>query len=118
MFNFIMYYTYIIRCKDESLYTGYTSDINRRILEHKKGINSKYTRAKGFKNLEVYYISNSKSKAMKLESYIKKFNRNKKLLIIKNPELLLEELENREEYLVGIKNINNKTILNENKKNK
>ena len=97
-----MYYTYIIRCKDNSLYTGYTSDIKRRIEEHKKGINSKYTRAKGFDKLEVYFISDTRSNAMKLESYIKKLSRKKKLLIIESPELLLDELENKEYYLVGI----------------
>ncbi|WP_236876431.1 GIY-YIG nuclease family protein [Clostridioides difficile] len=36
-----MYFTYIIRCKDDSLYTGYTSNIVRRMNEHKLGINSK-----------------------------------------------------------------------------
>ena len=97
-----MYYTYIIRCKDISLYTGYTSDIKRRIEEHKKGINSKYTRAKGFDKLEVYFISDTRSNAMKLESYIKKLSRKKKLLIIESPELLLDELENKEYYRVGI----------------
>ena len=97
-----MYYTYIIRCKDNSLYTGYTSDIKRRIEEHKKGINSKYTRAKGFDKLEVYFISDTRSNAMKLESYIKKLSRKKKLLIIESPELLLDELENKEYDRVGI----------------
>lgn len=96
-----MYYTYIIRCKDNSLYTGYTSDIKRRVKEHEKGINSKYTRAKGFEKLEVYFISDTKSSAMKLESYIKKLTRKKKLLIIENPEKLLEELEIKNNYLVG-----------------
>lgn len=96
-----MYYTYIIRCKDNSLYTGYTSDIKRRVKEHEKGINSKYTRAKGFEKLEVYFISDTKSSAMKLESYIKKLTRKKKLLIIDNPEKLLEELEIKNNYLVG-----------------
>ena len=96
-----MYYTYIIRCKDNSLYTGYTSDIKRRVKEHEKGINSKYTRAKGFEKLEVYFISDTKSSAMKLESYIKKLTRKKKLLIIENPEKLLEELEIKNYYLVG-----------------
>ena len=42
-----MFYTYIIRCKDNTLYTGYTTDIERRMKEHKSGINSKYTKAKG-----------------------------------------------------------------------
>ena len=67
-----MCYTYIIRCKNNTLYTGYTTDIIRRMEEHKKGINSKYTRAKGFDKLEVFFESDSKSQAMKLEYYIKK----------------------------------------------
>ena len=96
-----MYYTYIIRCKDNSLYTGYTSDIKRRLEEHKKGINCKYTRARGFKNLEVYFVSNTKSKAMKLESYIKKHTKVKKLWIINNSNAFIESLENNKDYTVG-----------------
>lgn len=93
-----MYFTYIIRCKDDSLYTGYTTDISRRMKEHENGINCKYTKVKGFKHLEVYFISNSKSDAMKLEYKIKKFTRNKKLWIIKNPNVFLDELENKLNY--------------------
>ena len=96
-----MYFTYIISCKDISLYTGYTSDIKRRMKEHEKGINSKYTKARGFGKLEIYFESDTKSKAMKLESYIKKLTRKKKLLIIENPMLLIQELENYNEYRVG-----------------
>lgn len=95
-----MFFTYIVRCKDSSLYTGYTTDIKRRMNEHKNGINSKYTKAKGFEKLEVYYVSSTRSQAMKLESYIKKLTRKKKLLIIDNPSLLLEELDN-DFYKVG-----------------
>lgn len=98
-----MYFTYIIKCKDNSLYTGYTSDINRRVEEHKKGINCKYTKAKGFRNLEVYFISNSRSDAMKLESYIKKYPKHKKLWIINNPRLFIGSLINKELYLLGEK---------------
>ena len=50
-----MYFTYIIRCKDDSLYTGYTTDIDRRMKEHENGINCKYTKVKGFKKLETYF---------------------------------------------------------------
>lgn len=98
-----MYFTYIIRCKDGSLYTGYTSDIKRRVSEHKNGINSKYTKAKGFDKLEVYFESDTKSKAMKLEYYIKQLTRSKKLSIISNPYLFINELENKNNYRVGIK---------------
>lgn len=98
-----MYFTYIIRCKDNSLYTGYTSDINRRMDEHKKGINCKYTRARGFKNLEVYFSSGSRSNAMKLESHIKKYPKYKKNWIINNPQLFIDSLENKEQYSIGEK---------------
>ena len=67
-----MYYTYIIRCKDNSLYTGYTTDIIRRMEEHKKGINSKYTRAKGFDKLEVYFESYSKKPSYEVRILYKK----------------------------------------------
>ena len=96
-----MYFTYIVRCRDKSLYTGYTTDIVRRIREHKKGINSKYTRAKGFEKLEIYFITDSKSKAMKLECYIKKLSRKEKISIIDNPILFLKNIEKNDEYLVG-----------------
>lgn len=95
-----MYFTYIIRCKDDSLYTGYTTDINRRMKEHESGINCKYTKVKGFKKLETYFIANSKSNAMKLEYYIKKLTRNKKLWVIKNPEDFLSTLENNQNYKI------------------
>ena len=96
-----MYFTYIIRCKDDSLYTGYTTDIVRRMKEHESGINCKYSRVKGFKRLETYFIADSKSNAMKLEYYIKRLNRNKKLWIIKNPK---EFLETKAKFFMSINN--------------
>lgn len=95
-----MHFTYIIRCRDNSLYTGYTTDVIRRIKEHEKGINSKYTRSRGFLKLEVCFVSDTKSKAMKLESYIKKLSRNKKLWLIENNEEFVNELEDKEEYKI------------------
>lgn len=96
-----MYFTYIIRCKDDTLYTGYTSDIKRRVDEHKRGINCKYTRAKGFKNLEVYFVTNTKSKAMKLESYIKKLTKKNKNEIIEQPNNFIINLKMENNYRVG-----------------
>lgn len=96
-----MHFTYIIRCKDNTLYTGYTTNISRRMKEHESGINSKYTRSKGFDKLEIYFTTNSRSKAMKLESYIKKLSRNKKLWIIGNGDEFIRELEDREDYCLG-----------------
>lgn len=95
-----MFYTYIIECKDGSLYTGYTTDIKRRIEEHKKGINSKYTRARGFSELKVLFLTSSKSMAMKLEYSIKKLDRNKKLLVIDDPKILAKYLDSTLEYTI------------------
>ena len=97
-----MYYTYIITCKNETYYKGYTSDIKRRMEEHKKGINSKYTRANGFKKLEIYWISKTKSEAMKLECFLKKLTRINKTKIIENPNLLYEKYcIDKDKYVLG-----------------
>lgn len=97
-----MYYTYILRCKDDTYYVGYTSDINRRMKEHRNGINSKYTRAKGFKKLEVYWESKTRSEAMKLEYFLKKLTRVNKTKIIKSPHLLYEKYNiDKGKYIIG-----------------
>lgn len=95
-----MYYTYIIRCKDNSLYTGYTTDISRRLREHTTGINSKYTKYRGFLKLEVYFVCQSKSDAMKLEYKIKKKSRYQKLNIIESPEEFIQKLKQEEDFIV------------------
>lgn len=99
-----MCYTYIIRCKNNTLYTGYTTDITRRMEEHKKGINSKYTKAKGFDKLEVFFESSSKSQAMKLEYYIKKQSKSKKIWIINNPQIFIDEVKDKFDISIGILN--------------
>ena len=87
-----MYYTYIIRCKNNSLYTGYTTDIKRRIEEHSIGKNCKYTSIYGFSKLEICFKSKTKSEAMKVEYYIKQLNKLKKENIIDDPEMLIDEI--------------------------
>ena len=88
-----MYYTYIIRCKDNSLYTGYTTDVKRRMREHQTGINSKYTKSRLFSNLYIYFSCKTKSEAMKLEYKIKQKSRYQKLNIIENPNDFIENLK-------------------------
>ena len=70
--------------------------------EHEKGINSKYTKSKGFHRLEVFFQCSSRSRAMKLECFIKKQCRNKKFWIISNPHLFINELEYKDEVKVGV----------------
>ena len=73
---------YIIRCSDESLYTGWTNNLEGRIEAHNKGLGAKYTRGRRPVALVyVEYLAN-KSEAMKREAAIKKYTpmEKKKLL--------------------------------------
>lgn len=97
------YYTYIIRCEDNSLYTGITTDLRRRFFEHyaklKEG--AKYTKRHNVKNLEIAWTSNDRKLASKMEYHIKRLHKSEKENLIANPKLLKKLLENRleiEEY--------------------
>ncbi len=87
-----MFYVYVIRCEDNSLYTGYTTDIERRINEHfardKKG--AKYTKSHKLKSLEMLWECESKSVAMSLEYFFKSLKKAQKEEIIINPEKIFE----------------------------
>lgn len=67
----IIAYTYILKCSDNSLYTGYTTDIDRRLSEHNNGIGSKYTRSRLPVTLVYYHSYPTKSDAMREEWRIK-----------------------------------------------
>lgn len=85
-----MYYTYILRCKDNSLYTGITTDLGRRLKEHKeKGEKTaKYTLRHEAVKMEIAWKSENRVLASKLEFNIKKLTKNQKEELIKNPKLL------------------------------
>jgi putative endonuclease len=73
------YCVYMLRCKDETLYTGITQDINKRLLEHNgspKG--AKYTRARRPVTLVYRENCEDKSTALKREHAIKKLTRTQK----------------------------------------
>ena len=73
------WYVYILECKDESLYTGITNDVEKRMEAHRKGVGSKYVRSKGFGRL-LYSISVAdKSSALKMEYKVKQMERNDKI---------------------------------------
>jgi putative endonuclease len=76
------YFVYIVRCADGSLYTGWTTDLERRLNEHNRGVASKYTRARLPLRLVYHEQMLSKSDALKREFAIKKLTRaqKKKLL--------------------------------------
>ena len=79
-----MYYLYLLRCSDNSLYCGQTKDLQRRINEH-NGDNSKskYTRSR--RPVELVYFEKYRtiSKALKREFEIKKMSKAKKEMLAK-----------------------------------
>jgi len=80
-----LYYVYIVECKDESLYTGWTMDIETRLAKHNQGKGAKYTRSRYPVVLRYSEILESKSEAMCRECAIKKLSREEKIdLIIYN----------------------------------
>ena len=90
-----IYYVYIIRCEDNSLYTGITTDINRRMSEHlgktKKG--AKYTKNHTPVKIEAAWKCEGRSSASKIESYIKKLKKieKEKLIITTSTKDFLEK---------------------------
>jgi putative endonuclease len=78
------YFVYLLLCADKTIYTGITTDLKRRLAEHKSGIGSKYTRTRGA--IKFLYTEKCKNRsiASKREAQIKGLNRAKKLELIKS----------------------------------
>lgn len=79
-----MNYTYIVECADGTLYTGWTSDLYRRIRSHNEGRGAKYTRSRLPVKLKYYEISETKQEAMRREYAIKQMTRIQKLSLIES----------------------------------
>jgi len=77
-----MYYAYILRCADGSLYTGYTNDPERRLRVHNSGKGAKYTRSRLPVELAYSEGFEDKSAAMRREAEIKRLTRAEKLALI------------------------------------
>lgn len=75
-------YVYILKCADGTLYTGFTSDITRRLREHQGGNGGRYTRTRTPVELVYFESHQTRSKAMKREAAIKMLPRARKILLI------------------------------------
>lgn len=75
------YHTYILRCSDGTLYTGITTDLDRRLREHNAGKASKYTRARLPVEMIWHEPAESESAAKKREAEIKKLSRKEKEIL-------------------------------------
>ncbi len=84
-----MYYTYMIRCEDGSIYTGITTDLKRRLAEHRdKGRRcAKYTLTHTVTILEMAWQSGDRSTASRLEYRLKRLTKSQKEALIKSGEL-------------------------------
>ena len=73
-----MNYTYILKCKDETLYTGWTNDIEKRLEAHNAGKGAKYTRSR--RPVELVYLEQfeTKEEAMSREVKVKQLSRKEK----------------------------------------
>lgn len=78
-----MYYVYILRCADGSLYTGITTELERRIAEHNAGKGAKYTAA--HRPVELVYAAEFKNRSLASveEARIKKLPRGEKMKMLK-----------------------------------
>lgn len=79
-----MNYTYIVRCGDDSLYTGWTNDLEKRIHAHNQGKGAKYTKSRRPVELVYYEEYRTKEEAMSREWEIKHMSREKKLKMIRS----------------------------------
>ncbi|GAB1613785.1 MULTISPECIES: GIY-YIG nuclease family protein [Mammaliicoccus] len=77
------HYTYILECKDQTLYTGYTTDLERRLKVHNDGKGAKYTKIRRPVKLVYHEEFDNKSEALKREYALKQLSRKQKLLLIK-----------------------------------
>jgi putative endonuclease len=77
-----VYYVYIVECADATLYTGITTDLERRLHEHRSGQGGRYTSSRGV--IQVLYAEEhpDRSSASKREAEIKRWPRRKKLEFI------------------------------------
>lgn len=92
----VPWYVYMVRCSDDSLYTGVAIDVHKRFAEHAQGKGARYTRAKGVVELAYAACLDSKSLAFGAEWRIKRLTKIRKEMIVRehwNAAQLLEFLD-------------------------
>lgn len=75
-------YTYILRCIDDTFYTGWTNNLEKRIRAHNNGTGSKYTRGRLPVSLAYSEVFDSKEEAVAREYKIKRLTREKKMELV------------------------------------
>ena len=85
---FVRWQIYIIECRDGSLYTGITIDLEKRLAAHNAGKGAKYTASRRPVQLVYHEGATNRSEASKRENAIKKLNRNDKLSLFAKQDSL------------------------------
>ena len=80
-----LWFVYVVRCRDGSLYTGVSTDVEARVARHNAGDGARYTRAR--RPVELLYIERKRtqSTALRREAFIKTLSRHQKLGLIASP---------------------------------
>lgn len=95
--NHKKWYVYMIRCEDNSIYTGISTDVKRRFEEHQKGKGAKYTKKRKPVKIETVFEVENRSEASKLEYFIKSFSKKEKEFFIFNEKNKKEFIKTAEE---------------------
>lgn len=80
-------YTYMVKCSDGTLYTGWTTDLEHRVKAHNDGEGAKYTRSRRPVELVYYEEYATKAEVMKREYSIKQLTRKQKEKLIENKNM-------------------------------
>ena len=78
-----MFYVYLLACRDNTLYCGYTNDLEKRLSAHNSGRGAKYTKSRLPVRLVYSEAYEHKSDALKRECAVKKLKKSQKLKLIK-----------------------------------
>ncbi|WP_373483885.1 GIY-YIG nuclease family protein [Acetobacterium sp.] len=79
-------YVYIVKCSDNTLYTGWTTNVEARIEVHNSGTGAKYTRGRLPVTLVYWEVLNTRSEALSREAIIKKMSKRQKIKLIQSSE--------------------------------
>lgn len=82
-------YTYMVKCSDGTLYTGWTTDLEHRVKAHNDGEGAKYTRSRRPVELVYYEEYATKVEVMKREYSIKQLTRKQKEKLIENKNMCI-----------------------------
>ncbi|HIC7645074.1 TPA: GIY-YIG nuclease family protein [Serratia liquefaciens] len=86
------WYLYMLRLPNGMLYTGITTDVERRLAQHQAGKGAKALRGKGELVLAFHCLAGDRSKALRLEYRVKQLSKTQKERLVNHPPLTLDHL--------------------------